>query len=353
MKKAAIVTLYGNTNFGNKLQNYAVQEILKSYGYDTETLRTYNSIYSNNAYLKNRIRYFVKRITPNKLYRNKNFKVFEKEYLKNSQKVYYSNEKEYLKEKYDIYAVGSDQVWNPYFGLKQNLTFLPGICNKFSVSASFGIDEIEEKFLSFYKEGLNSFKYISVREFKGKEIIKRINDRDDIEVLIDPTMMINASDWEKIMKKPKQLKTDKFILNYFLGEISKNREDEIKRVAKENDCEIINVLDKKSEYYKCGPSEFLYLEKNAFLVCTDSFHSCVFAFLFNKPFVIFDREQNNYKSMNSRLKTLIDKFQIKNREFNGKITIENLQNDYSEGYKLLAVEREKYNNYIERAINGR
>ena len=28
-KTAAIVSLYGNSNFGNKLQNYAVQEILK------------------------------------------------------------------------------------------------------------------------------------------------------------------------------------------------------------------------------------------------------------------------------------------------------------------------------------
>ena len=29
MKKACIITLYGNSNYGNKLQNYAVQEILK------------------------------------------------------------------------------------------------------------------------------------------------------------------------------------------------------------------------------------------------------------------------------------------------------------------------------------
>ena len=34
-KTAAIVSLYGNSNFGNKLQNYAVQEILKKEGLNT------------------------------------------------------------------------------------------------------------------------------------------------------------------------------------------------------------------------------------------------------------------------------------------------------------------------------
>ena len=30
MKKILIITLYGNNNFGNKLQNYALQEYLKN-----------------------------------------------------------------------------------------------------------------------------------------------------------------------------------------------------------------------------------------------------------------------------------------------------------------------------------
>ena len=71
---------------------------------------------------------------------------------------------------------------------------------------------------------------------------------------------------------PKQLKNDKYILNYFLGELSEQRKNEIERIAKENDCEIINILDKNGPYYETGPSEFLYLEQNAFLICTDSFH---------------------------------------------------------------------------------
>ena len=41
--KIGLATLYGNTNYGNRLQNYAVQEIFKNRGYETETLVCKNS----------------------------------------------------------------------------------------------------------------------------------------------------------------------------------------------------------------------------------------------------------------------------------------------------------------------
>ena len=39
MKKALILTLFGEYNFGNRLQNYAVQEVLKRYELDVETVK--------------------------------------------------------------------------------------------------------------------------------------------------------------------------------------------------------------------------------------------------------------------------------------------------------------------------
>ena len=108
-------------------------------------------------------------------------------------------------------------------------------------------------------------------------------------------------------------KKPKYILNYFLGNLSPKRRKEIERVAKENNCEIINILDKNDPLYVSGPSEFLYLEKNAFLICTDSFHSSVFAILYNRPFVVFDREEKGIENMGSRIDTLINKFKMNNR----------------------------------------
>ena len=96
--------------------------------------------------------------------------------------------------------------------------------------------------------------------------------------------------------------------------------------------------------------EFLYLEKNAFLICTDSFHSSVFAILFNRPFIVFDREGNGLE-MNSRIYTLLDKFKLQNRMYDGKIERNNLQVDYLESYDILEEERKKSSNFIKKAID--
>ena len=41
MKNVGIVTLFGEYNFGNRLQNYAVQQVLKKNGFNTETMPLY------------------------------------------------------------------------------------------------------------------------------------------------------------------------------------------------------------------------------------------------------------------------------------------------------------------------
>ncbi len=39
MKKAGIITIFGEYNYGNRLQNYAVQQVLRRQGLDAETIR--------------------------------------------------------------------------------------------------------------------------------------------------------------------------------------------------------------------------------------------------------------------------------------------------------------------------
>ncbi len=162
-------------------------------------------------------------------------------------------------------------------------------------------------------------------------------------------MMLNAEEWDKVVLRPKQLKTDKYILNYFLGNLSQERKQEIERVAKENNCEIINILDIDSGFFSTGPSEFLYLVKNAFLVCTDSFHSCVFSILFNRPFLVFDRE-DNVVSMNSRIDTLLNKFLLESRKYTGKIEKEQLSVNYEKSYEILEKEKTKANEFLKEVI---
>ena len=221
---------------------------------------------------------------------------------------------------------------------------------KIAFSASFGIRELPEQFKQKTADALKSFKAISVREDSGKKIVEELTGRTDVEVLVDPTMLLTPEEWDKVSKKPKQLNFDKYILCYFLGELSEKRKKEIERVAKENDCKIINILDKKDPFYETGPSEFLYLEKNAFLICTDSFHSSVFAILYNRPFIVFDREDSLVK-MNSRLDTLLKKFELEDRRYEGEIKKEQLKTDYTKAYEILEKEREKSMKFLKKALD--
>ena len=254
-------------------------------------------------------------------------------------------------EQFDYFFVGSDQIWNPYFGRleKFDLVDFSNSKNKIGFSASFGVSDIPEEYKERTKKALQKFKAISVREDAGKQIVTNITHRTDVEVLVDPTMLLGADEWDKVAIKPKYLNNEKYILNYFLGEVSEKRKKEIDRIAKENNCQVINILDKNDKFYECGPSEFLYLEKNAFLICTDSFHSSVFAIIYNRPFIVFDRE-DNVVNMNSRIETLLEKFKLKNRKYKEKITAENLFHDYTNAYKILKEERDKADTFLKNSF---
>ena len=153
------------------------------------------------------------------------------------------------------------------------------------------------------------------------------------------------------MKRPEQLKADKkYILKYFLGHVSEEKEKEIERFAKENNCDIIDILDKNS-FYATGPSEFVYLIKNAFLVLTDSFHSCVFSIIFNRPFLIFERDEEGMRNMNSRIDTLLQKFKLDGRRFDGNISNEHINVDYSHIADILKLEQENTINFLNKALD--
>ena len=353
-KKVAIITCIGKSNFGNRLQNYALQKVLEDYNFDVETLIN-TSLLNNVDKFEEAEREYVayqaekdKRDYENR-FRIAYFEEFDKNVKFREGMVTAINLPE---TNYDYYVVGSDQIWNPFHGKLRDLDLL--YCfpteKRISYAASIGIDEIPAEFKEKTKRELSKFKAISVREHKGKELIEELTGRNDVSVNLDPTMLLTDEEWSKLAKRPKQLTTDRYILNYFLGKLSPEREAEINRIAEYYNCEIINILDKEGPFNETGPSEFLYLEKNAFLICTDSFHSSVFSILFNRPFIIFNREDAQ-QSMNSRLETLVKTFNLKNRNYTGRITEENLNHDYTEAYKLLDIERNKAHEFLKQALN--
>lgn len=344
MKKVAIITIFDMGNYGNRLQNYATEEYLKKYNLKVETVINLKEDFNLKYYIKHIIKLIIKK-------RYYNFYKFNKNIKFSKTKVNYTNISKKI-DNYNYYIVGSDQVWNPNFSRLNALDLLKftDSNNKIAFSASFGITTLPIEYKDEVKEELKKFKRVSVREEQGKRIIEELTGRKDVEVLVDPTMLLTSSEWDKVSKKPSMLNSQKYILNYFLGDLSEVRKKEIERIAKENDCAIINILDKKSPFYNIGPSEFLYLEKNAFLICTDSFHSSVFSIIYNTPFIVFERVDKEEK-INSRIDTLLNKFELNDRKYNGKITKELLKCDYTKAYKILEQERNKSKEFLKNALD--
>lgn len=358
MKKVGIITIYDNENFGNRLQNYATQETLKKLGLEPTTLKNLRRCNVKTQHIIDSIKlyfiYIIKVIQNNikKSSRQKKFEKFNNKYIKLSNYYITGNNAKSIDKKFDYFITGSDQVWNPKFKRMSYIDLLGFTSNekKISYSASFGISCIEKEEEDKLKKYLDDYKCISVRENEGKKIVKKVINRNDIEVLLDPTMLLTSSEWDKIAKRPQNLKNEKYILLYFLGPIADEYKSEIDRIAEEYNCNIINVLDKNGDFYNIGPDEFVYLEKNAFLVCTDSFHSSVFAILYNKPFVVFERIVKK-TNMNSRLNTLLNKFELENRKFDEKIAIQQLENNYKNAEVILQEERKKSMDFLKKALD--
>jgi len=352
MKKIAILTINDNNNYGNRLQNYAIQRVLLSRGDCVETIW-------NNADRTLKDISIIKLKTLFKKFKNdsdysryKNFSKFSKLIKHSRYKINNRKNPKYLNKKYDYFITGSDQVWNTNykrFSFNDFLSFAE-MGKRISFAASFGTSNIETKYGDRIKQEISSFRAISVREDAGKKIIENMGINKEIIVLVDPTMLLSAEEWDTVSNKPQKEIEKKYILNYFLGTIPDNWKSEITKIADRYDCEVINILDKNDPYYTSGPSEFLYLIKNAFLVCTDSFHSSIFSIIYETPFIVFERQGSEF-CMNSRLDTLLSKFRLKDRKFNEKIPDTLLECDYTETKHILEQERKKSYNFLSNALN--
>ena len=110
-----------------------------------------------------------------------------------------------LNNKFDIFIVGSDQVWRgiELFG-KKNHYFFDFVNNdkkKIAYAASFGVDhwEGDEKLTKKIKPLIKKFNYISVREESGINICEKIFEIDNAVCVLDPTLIIDRQDYQSIL----------------------------------------------------------------------------------------------------------------------------------------------------------
>ncbi|MBQ6907063.1 MAG: polysaccharide pyruvyl transferase family protein, partial [Clostridia bacterium] len=314
-KKLGIVTITALENFGNRLQNYALQEVLKNLGFEVETIPNHTVYrYRQSPFFTlakkaaSILTHSPKHIS--ELRRKQAFDAFNKKYIKFSR--CYSTNKyipKKLNDNYDFFIAGSDQIWNPYYNFNFDLNFLAFAdkSKRVAYSASFSVDEIPREKVSDFNQYLSAIDNISVREYEGAKIIEELTDKK-APVTLDPTLLIDAEDWRKIAVKPSFISNnEQFIFVYYLGkrdDLEKLKDNVIKEHPEWKSCRIIDIgLTDNTEIYSVSPDNFLWLTDNASAVITDSYHGTIFSLIFNTPFVSMLTKGDSF-SMDSRIKTL-------------------------------------------------
>lgn len=226
---------------------------------------------------------------------------------------------------YDVVVVGSDQVWTPMSLPNKffNLLFVDDNVRKVAYASSFGVSVIPKFQRKATAAYLDRFYAIGVREQKGKEIVDALS-QQTATVVADPTMLLNAKEWEDEIYDGSKSIIEPYIFCYFLGTNPECRRA-AERLKVKTGYKIITLRHMDEYYgpdehfgdespYNVDPNGFLRLIHDATFVCTDSFHCSAFSIQFHKQFMTFYRfAQGSVTGRNSRIDSLFNVLGV-NRE---------------------------------------
>lgn len=323
--KIGILTFHCAHNYGAVLQCYALQETLKSLGHEVEVIDyrpkflTYPK-YINFSNIKNgsiasKVRKLIREVTilPKK---NIRYYVYDKFINQRLELSEHSKDYSYISSEYDVYIIGSDQVWNkkitngyhnPYFAIfsfpKKNKKYI-------SYAASMESEDIT-KDTDILKKLLANFDSISVREESLQQLLQPLSEKP-INLVLDPTLIANKIIWHKLAIEPKIKK--KYVLVYEVR-TSPHTIQFANHIAQQLNAEVIRLFawvdrfNNKNEYKCESPEKFLGWFKNAECIVTTSFHGTAFSIIFEKPFYTMKLENEG----NSRSYSLLNRLCIADR----------------------------------------
>lgn len=380
MKKIGITTIVRVNNYGAELQAYATQKVLQDLGYDAEIIDYLFYKHPRHFATKQSRPLFpmgIKKMMAEFLYphitrikqvfqnndaqkkREARFDAFHKNNTRFSDEYRSIEDLFRAKMNYDVYMVGSDQVWNPgiYSSLDPYfLKFAPAGKRKISYASSFGVSELPAVAYDYYRKSLQELDAISVRESQAVDLVESVSGQEAYWVL-DPTLLIRSEDWRSVAIAP-TLVPERYVLLYELTpcpylktlaeHIAGLMHCKVVSITKDANCveqkgNIINIAD-------AGPAEFLALFKDAGFVVTNSFHGTAFSVNMNRPFFVVapSRKQNN-----SRQQSLLGLFGLEDRMLSEGESMpkeEQLKIDYSIVNQKLMMERQKSLDYLITAI---
>lgn len=374
--KIAILTQPLWTNYGGILQAYALQTILKRMGHQVvvvnrdfywdggSKLSVKSLIVRVGSFIKTFIRIYVLRkegyILMNPLspyYHSKRSNIdplpFVRKYINQSLDIRTSAKlhKYFKQQKFDLYVVGSDQVWRPCYSPCITDFFLKEVPSdpkaiKISYAASFGTDVWEYSVEDTKKcsELLKSFDAISVREASGIKLCKDYLGVNAIHVL-DPTMLLEVEEYIRLIQRAKTQVSAGDVFCYVLDQ-NPEVEHIISSIEQDGYKSFYAGLDPNK--HKLSVEQWLRSFYDAKFVVTDSFHACVFSILFGKPFVVIKNKERG----TTRLDSLLEMFHLNYCVVESYPEYVQRRKDLWESYDvketrwILQIWREKSNNFF-------
>ena len=335
--KVAIITLPLHTNYGGILQAYALKKTIEALGHSAEVIDRRCKMGLPPAWKMPLI--YLKRAVLNmkpggpEIFRERRilreFPVVSAELsgfvAKEIAPRMIDSYIEIGPGEYDAFVIGSDQVWRPkYFGRIED-AFLDFASlwdvRRISYAASFGTDQLEYEYEHLYRCAalLSRFDAVSVREAAAVQMCDEWFDREDAVHVLDPVMLLTADHYAKLGNLSEQRPCKGKILSYIL-DADKSKRHILKRVEGWLGAERHNayVPDRDRNIpleERVVPSiqQWLSCFADAEFVVTDSFHGCVLAVLFHKPFIAL---ANPGRGM-SRILSLLESLGLEDRIVQG------------------------------------
>lgn len=241
----------------------------------------------------------------------------------NMRRIYTHKQYEEVTADTDLFITGSDQIWNPFCGGFNPMMFVDfgGDRKKVAYSSSISLPELPVLVEQRMKTDLEKFQHIAVREQRSVELLSKLLHRDDIKLVVDPTYLLTAEEWEDFGNKAEIefAVPERYIFCYFVGDkradVYEQMVQDVKRFTGIDKVITLECYNRNLNYgngrlYKdAGPYEWVYLLHHASYICMDSFHATVFALKFQKEFVhAMKNTDTETGSQNTRMYDILNRY---------------------------------------------
>lgn len=380
--KIGILSQRLHRNYGGLLQAWALQQVLIGMNHDPELVfRNHDAPYLTLSQLSLNCLSLAKRILRMLISRKyvcinnpfhraySGFPRFADKHfvdkIHKSKELFLDSElRTYIRNaQYDAFIVGSDQVWREDYSPRIETYFLDFLADsdkrkKIAYAASFGkrTDYISPDKMPECSKLLKRFDAVSVREISGVDIVRSDFGREDVDHVLDPTLLIDRKMYIKLINTKDRFHRQ--MISYILDEDN----DKLSIVKEISSFKKLNVekfstgenQNSGEEKRMLTMSQWMASFYDSQFVFTDSFHGMVFSIIFNKDFVVYANRERGI----DRFASLLGDLDLMNRMVYSQEDFELRFNELMKPIDFVSVNdkldelRKKSINWLKNALNN-